>query len=250
MRFPRCLLALDATVCLMRRFEVVAFDADDTLWHSEDGFSAAERRFHELLEPYSTPGSSVRDALTAMERVNLPIYGYGVKAFGLSMVEAALTIGQDRVPTSVFAEIVDITRDLMLAPVRLLPDVSSVLDTVGAHFRVVMITKGDLIHQTRKVTTSGLQHLFSHVEIVLEKDVETYERIIRELSVHPDRFCMIGNSVKSDVLPVLEAGGHAVHVPYPHLWELERAEVLPSGPRFTELANLRDLPHWLEIPAH
>ena len=234
----------------MKTFDVIAFDADDTLWHSEDGFNAAERRFHELLEPYASPGVSVRDALTAMERVNLPIYGYGVKAFGLSMVEAALNIGQDRVPVNVFAEIVDITRDLMLAPVRLLPDVSSVLDAVGAHYRVVMITKGDLIHQTRKVTTSGLQHLFSHVEIVLEKDVPTYERVIRELSVHPERFCMIGNSVRSDVLPVLDVGGHAVHVPYPHIWELEKAEVLPTGPRFAELSRLRDLPDWLGIPAH
>ncbi|MDA0371613.1 MAG: HAD family hydrolase [Actinomycetota bacterium] len=234
----------------MKSFDVVAFDADDTLWHSEDGFRAAEHRFYELLEPYASTGTSVRDALTAMERANLPIYGYGVKAFGLSMVEAALTIGQERVPTSVFAEIVDITRDLMLAPVRLLPDVSTVLDAVGSHFRVVMITKGDLIHQTRKVSTSGLQHLFTHVEIVLEKDVETYSRVVRELDVDPARFLMVGNSVKSDVLPVLGIGGHAVHVPYPHLWELERAEELPSGDRFTELGNLRDLPIWLEIRAH
>lgn len=234
----------------MKSFDVVAFDADDTLWHSEDGFRAAEHRFYELLEPYASSGTSVRDALTALERANLPIYGYGVKAFGLSMVEAALTIGQERVPTSVFAEIVDITRDLMLAPVRLLPDVSTVLDAVGSHFRVVMITKGDLIHQTRKVSTSGLQHLFTHVEIVLEKDVETYSRVVRELDVDPARFLMVGNSVKSDVLPVLGIGGHAVHVPYPHLWELERAEELPSGDRFTELGNLRDLPIWLEIPAH
>ncbi len=234
----------------MKPFDIIAFDADDTLWHSEDGFRAAEHRFYELLEPFAPVGTSVRDALTAMERANLPIYGYGVKAFGLSMVEAALTIGQDRVPTDVFAEIVDITRDLMLSPVRLLPDVSTVLDSVGSHYRVVMITKGDLIHQTRKVATSGLQHLFSHVEIVLEKDEETYSRVVRELDVAPNRFLMIGNSVKSDVLPVLGIGGHAVHVPYPHLWELERAEELPSGDRFAELANLGDVPNWLEIPAH
>jgi putative hydrolase of the HAD superfamily len=234
----------------VKTFDVIAFDADDTLWHSEDGFRAAELRFYELLEPYAPTGTNVRDALTAMERANLAIYGYGVKAFGLSMVEAAITIGQERLPTTVFAEIVDITRDLMLAPVRLLPDVSTVLDTVGSHYRVVMITKGDLIHQTRKVSTSGLQHLFTHVEIVLEKDIETYTRVVRELDVEPTRFLMVGNSVKSDVLPVLGIGGHAVHVPYAHLWELERAEELPSGDRFTELANLRDLPIWLEIPAH
>ena len=234
----------------MKNFDVIAFDADDTLWHREDGFRAADQRFYELLEPHAPAGTSVPDALTAMERANLSIYGYGVKAFGLSMVEAAIAIGQDRVPTSVFTEIVDITRDLMLAPVRLFPDVSSVLDIVGAHYRIVMVTKGDLIHQTRKVTTSGLQHLFSHVEIVLEKDVETYSRVVSELGVSPDRFCMIGNSVKSDVLPVLDIGGYAVHVPYAHLWELERSEVLPTGERFAELAELKDLPNWLEIRAH
>ena len=230
-------------------FDVVGVDADDTLWHSEDGFSAAEHRFIELLQPHASPGTSVRDALTAMERANLPIYGYGVKAFGLSMVEAALAVGQDRVPTAVFAEIVDITRDLMLAPVRLLPDVSSVLDSVGVHYRVVMITKGDLIHQTRKVTTSGLQHLFAHVEIVLEKDVDTYARIIAEQGVDAQRFCMIGNSVRSDVLPVLDLGGYAVHVPYPFLWELERVETLPSGPRFAELESIERVPAWLGIRA-
>lgn len=234
----------------MREFDIVAFDADDTLWHSEDGFHDAEHRFVELLTPYAADGVSVRDALTAMERANLPIYGYGVKAFGLSMVEAAVTIGEDRVPHSVFAAIVDITRDLMLAPVRLLPDVAPVLRTVGENYEVVLVTKGDLIHQTRKIRTSGLDHLFAHVEIVLEKDTETYARVVRELGVRPDRFCMIGNSVRSDVLPVLEIGAHAVHVPYPLLWELERVEQLPGGPRFAEVTHFRDLPQWLGIPAH
>ena len=233
----------------MKPVDVVAFDADDTLWHSEDGFHAAEARFVELLTPYASPGVDVMAGLTAMERANLPVYGYGVKAFGLSMVEAAVTIGQDRVPTKVFAQIIDIARDLLLAPVRLLPHVSEVLATVSEHYRVMLVTKGDLIHQSRKVGTSGLDHHFDHVEIVLEKDVDTYARIIAEQGVDAHRFCMIGNSVRSDVLPVLDLGGYAVHVPYPFLWELERVETLPSGPRFAELDSITHVPGWLGIRA-
>jgi len=229
----------------MRQFDVVAFDADDTLWHSEDGFHAAERRFHALLEPFAAPGVNVAEALTAMERSNLPVYGYGVKAFGLSMVESAVTLSQGKVPAEVIAEIIDITRDLLMSPVRLLPEVAETLQALQGVARLVVITKGDLIHQTRKVATSGLEHHFEHVEIVLEKDVPTYRRVIRELDVDPDRFCMIGNSVRSDILPVLDLGGHAVHVPYPLLWEIERAETLPSGPRFAELEKLSDVPRWL-----
>jgi len=234
----------------MKTFDVVAFDADDTLWHSEDGFRAAEERFCELLQPFASDGVSVSEALTAMERANLALYGYGVKAFGLSMTEAAVTIGQDRVPSSVFAEIVDITRDLLLAPVRLLPDAASVLDTVSRVYKVVLITKGDLIHQSRKVRTSGLDHHFHHIEIVLEKDRETYRRIIDQLDVDADRFCMIGNSVRSDVQPVIDEGGHAVHVPYQYLWELEKVEETPVGPRFAELESLKEVPSWLGITAH
>ncbi|MFM8528234.1 MAG: HAD family hydrolase [Ilumatobacteraceae bacterium] len=229
----------------MPRFDVLAFDADDTLWHSEDGFRAAERRFHALLGPFAAPGVDVADALVAMERANLSVYGYGVKAFGLSMIEAALTVSQGKVTSDVIAEIIDIVRDLLLAPVRLLPDVAETLHALRGVARLMIITKGDLVHQTRKVTTSGLEHHFDHVEVVLEKDLETYRRVMREAEVTPDRFCMVGNSVRSDVLPVLELGGHAVHVPYPFLWEVERVEVLPSGPRFAELGQLSDLPGWL-----
>ena len=234
----------------MKTFDVVAFDADDTLWHSEDGFRAAEERFCELLQPFAADGVNVSEALTAMERANLALYGYGVKAFGLSMTEAAVNIGQDRVPSSVFAEIIDITRDLLLAPVRLLPDAASVLDTVSRAYKVVLITKGDLIHQSRKVRASGLDHHFHHIEIVLEKDRETYRRIIGQLDVGADRFCMIGNSIRSDVQPVLDEGGHAVHVPYQYLWELEKVEAAPSGPRFAELDSLKEVPAWLGITAH
>ena len=229
------------TSATLDRFDVVAFDADDTLWHSEDGFHAAEQRFCELLAPYAATGLDVMGALVATERANLHVYGYGVKAFGLSMIEAALTVSGGTVPASVLEHLIETIRDLLLAPVRLLDGVPEVLSGLAGRTRLVLITKGDLVHQTRKVRTSGLEHHFHHIEIVLEKDVETYSRVLRQLDVNPERFCMIGNSIKSDALPVLELGGHAIHVPYEYLWELEHAEKPPHHPRFSEVANLREV---------
>jgi putative hydrolase of the HAD superfamily len=227
------------------RFDVVAFDADDTLWHSEDGFHAAETAFCDLVGPFVTPGVDLRAVLTATERVNLPTYGYGVKAFGLSMIEAALSVSEGRVSPEVLEKLLSIVRELLLAPVRLLPGVAEVIVDLAKDHRVAIITKGDLVHQTRKVSTSGIEHLFDHVEIVLEKDVPTYERVLREFDVQPHRFCMVGNSVKSDVIPVLELGGHAVHVPYHVLWELEKAEQPVSHPRFGEVETITDVPSWV-----
>jgi len=231
-------------------FDVIGFDADDTLWHSEDGFHAGEQRVVQMLAPYVAEGVDVKAALTAVERKNLRAFGYGVKAFGLSAVEAAVTISEGRVPASVIGEIVEMIRAQLAEPVRLLPHVPEVLADVGRHYRMVLITKGDLIHQTAKVETSGLEHHFHHVEIVLEKDRDTYRQVLDRLAVTPERFCMIGNSIRSDIQPVLDEGGHAIHVPYPYLWELEKVDVLPTGPRFTELGSLKELPAWLGITAH
>lgn len=227
------------------RFDVVAFDADDTLWHSEDGFHEAENTFAELLAPFATVGSDPRATLTATERENLAAYGYGVKSFGLSMFEAALSVSQGRVTSDVMEKLLGVVRGLLLAPVRLLPGVAEVVVDLARDHRVAIITKGDLNHQTRKVSTSGIGHLFDHVEIVLEKDADTYIRVLREFDVQPHRFCMVGNSVKSDILPVLEVGGHAVHVPYHVLWELEQAEHPERHGRFGELESIREVPDWV-----
>ena len=151
-----------------RTFDVVAFDADDTLWHSEDSFHEAEQEFVRLLAPYADQGVDVKAALTAVERKNVHVFGYGVKAFGLSMVEAASSLGADRTPPSVFGELIDMTRAMLTAPVRLLPGVAAVLERVAASHRLVLITKGDLIHQNTKVETSGLAHHFERIDIVTE----------------------------------------------------------------------------------
>lgn len=226
----------------MSAFDVIGFDADDTLWHSEDGFRANEERFIELVSPYAPEGVEVKAALTATERKNLGTFGYGVKSFGLSMVEAAVTISQGSIPSTVVAELVELARRQLEEPVRLLDHVPEVLAAVGQTHRMILITKGDLIHQSHKVTTSGLAHHFEHVEIVLEKDEPTYARILHTVGVDPARFCMVGNSVRSDILPVLSLGGHGVHVPYPLLWDLEHVE---HDEQFAELASLSDVPAWL-----
>lgn len=225
-----------------RRFDLIAFDADDTLWHSEDGFHAAESAFVTLVNPFVPAGVDTMAALTATERANLTTYGYGVKAFGLSMIEAAISVTGGRVTTEVLERLLTIVRDLLTAPVRLLPGVAEVVIDLARDHRVALITKGDLVHQTRKITTSGIDHLFEHVEVVLEKDVDTYRRLLREMDVDPARFCMVGNSVKSDVLPVLEIGGSAVHVPYHVLWELEKAPHPADHAGFMEARDISEVP--------
>jgi putative hydrolase of the HAD superfamily len=220
-------------------YDVIGFDADDTLWESEDGFRTNEQRFAELIGPFAPTGIDVAAALTATERKNLSTFGYGVKSFAISMVEAAITVSNGTVTTAVISELLEMARHQLEEPVRLLPHVPEVLAKVGASYKLVLITKGDLVHQTHKITTSGLSQHFDHLEIVLEKDVETYAGLLRRFGVQPDRFLMVGNSVRSDILPVMSLGGHAVHVPYHLLWELEHIE---HDELFTELTSLADLP--------
>jgi putative hydrolase of the HAD superfamily len=224
---------------MSRRFDVVGLDADDTLWHSEDSFARVEEQFVELVGPYVPPGVDVAAALRATERAHLPISGYGVKAFTLAMVKAAVAVSEGTVPALVIEQLVDAGLAMLTETVRLLPDVPAVLADLSSDHRLVLITKGDLVHQTRKVETSGIAHHFEAIEVVLEKDPPTYERIMRQLGVAPERFCMVGNSVRSDILPVLALGGHAVHIPYPLLWEHEHVD---HDEDLDELASIKELP--------
>ena len=170
----------------VNEYDIIGFDADDTLWQSEDGFRANELRFVELIAPHTAEGIDVAAALTATERKNLSTFGYGVKSFAISMVEAALTITGGTVPTSVIGELIDMARGQLEEQVKLLPHVPEVLARVGARYKLVLITKGDLVHQTHKITTSGLAHHFDHLEIVLEKDPDTYAGLLRRFGVHPN----------------------------------------------------------------
>lgn len=224
-------------------FDVVGFDADDTLWRSEESFRDAELMFGELVAPFAPDGIDVFAALHATERNNVPVSGYGVKAFALSMVQAAVTATGGRVPASVIGQLVDRAHDMLMQPVELLPGVPETLAVVARSHRLVLITKGDLVHQTRKITTSGIEHNFEHVAVVLEKDTATYGRVLRDWGVDAERFAFIGNSIRSDVLPVIEIGGTGVHVPYHVTWDHE--VVHDHGRELVELPTIDALPAWL-----
>ena len=223
--------------------EVVGFDADDTLWRSEESFRDAEEMFVDLVAPHAPDGIDVTDALHAIEQSNVAVSGYGVKAFALSMVQAAVTATSGRVPATVIGRLVDHAHDMLMQPVELLDGVPETLAAVGRAHRLVLITKGDLVHQTRKITTSGLEHHFEHVAVVLEKDADMYRRVLGEWRIDPAAFLFVGNSVRSDVLPVLEIGASGVHVPYHVTWEHEVVRHHDGG--FDELTSIRDLPGWL-----
>ena len=227
-------------------FDAIGFDADDTLWFSEDTFRHNENRFVDLVSPYAPSGVDIKSALVATERVNIGTYGYGVKSFGLSAIEAAISITNGTVPVDVLQEILRGVREHLTEPVRLFDGVADVLSKVEQTHRIVLITKGDLVHQTRKVETSGLAHHFDHVEIVLEKDPATYRRVLASLDIDPHHFCMVGNSMHSDIMPVLAIGGFGAYVPYEILWELDQSESVPTADdRFVEIAKLADFPDWL-----
>ena len=224
--------------------DVVGLDADDTLWHSEDGFYDITERYLDLVVPYAAGRDRPRVManLAAVERMNLGHFGYGVKAFTLSMVEAAIDVTDGQIPTTVLPAIVALGKELLARPVELLPGVAETVPLLAQTHRLLLITKGDLLHQERKIEQCGLAHHFEELEIVTEKDPETYARILHEHGVVPERFLMVGNSVKSDVLPVLALGARAVHIPYAFLWAEEHAEHDGSVP---ELASITELPAWL-----
>lgn len=225
------------------RYEWVGFDADDTLWRSEDFFQEAEAMFAEKVSPYAPDGIDVLDALHAIEIDNVPNSGYGVKSFALSMVQAAVTTTGGNVPSAVIGELVDHAHDMLMHPVELLPGVPETLATVGETHRLALITKGDHVHQIRKVRTSGIEHHFEHIEIVLEKDVASYRRIFDEWDIDPASFVMIGNSVRSDILPVLELGGSGVHIEYHVTWDHE--VVREHNGEFATLERIDQVPAWL-----
>ena len=231
-----------------RGIEVVAFDGDDTLWHSESHFVDAHERFCALVAPYVEDRALVDEQVVSTERHNLATYGYGAKAYTLSLIETAIALTEGRLTSREVSAILDLGKGLLAHPVELLDGVDEVVAELAATGRrLIVVTKGDLFHQEAKVAGSGLADRFARVEIVSEKDVATYRRVMDAADVAADRFLMIGNSVRSDVLPVVELGGHAAHLPYPYTWEWEHvpdADAERQG--FHELTSIRELPGLVE----
>src|SRR5579864_6027257 len=222
----------------------VGLDADDTLWHNETIFRLTQDRFRALMADVAAP--EVLDArLAAVERRNLALYGYGVKGFTLSVIETAMELTGGDPPGRIIADILAAGREMLAHPVETLPGVDRALAELSADYRLVLITKGDLLHQEQKLAASGLGDLFAAVEIVSEKDARTYETVFARHGTGANEAAMCGNSLRSDIRPALEAGAWAAHVPYPLTWAHEMAEPPVGHPRFAELASIGAFPGWL-----
>ena len=223
----------------------VGLDADDTLWHNETIFRLTHKRFVELLRDFADE-TTLEARLAEVEKRNLRLYGYGVKGFTLSMVETAMELTDGAVSTRVIREILAVGREMLSEPVEPLPGVEGALHALSKRYRLVLITKGDLLHQEQKLAASGLGDLFQAVEIVSEKDADTYVRVFNRHGSGPEQAAMAGNSMRSDILPALAAGAYAALVPYPLIWAHEAADAPTGDPRFAELASIADLPAWVD----
>jgi putative hydrolase of the HAD superfamily len=225
--------------------ELICLDADDTLWHNMRHFQATQDALVRMLEPFADAGIA-RSSLESCEIRNLKLYGYGAKAFTLSMIETALELGGDDVPSSVIREILEAGKALHAHPVELFEGVEETLIALAERGRLVLVTKGDLLHQQAKLAASGLGDLFSGIEIVSEKQQETFEGIFDRYAVDPMNALMAGDSMRSDVLPALEAGAWAAYIPQPLGWSHEQRPAPSDHPRFVELPSLASLVHWLD----
>lgn len=220
--------------------KVIAFDADDTLWHNEAFFQEAERKFCILLENY-LPQHTVARELLQTEIKNIELYGYGIKAFMLSMIETAIRITDKSIPNEAIEKIIDFGQEILQKPVDLIDGVDHVLQQLKSRYRLVMATKGDLLDQERKLKKSGLEHYFHHIEIMSEKKEPDFKKLIRHLDISPDQFAMVGNSLKSDVIPVLNLGGYGFHIPYHVTWAHERVESEINHDRFKQLSTIHEI---------
>lgn len=224
----------------MTGLTTIGFDADDTLWHNERFYQMTQRRFSELLADYAD-GDRLAERLLEAERRNLDRYGFGIKGFTLTMIETALEVTEERVPASVIRRIIDAGREMLEHPIELLPHAREAVESLAEGYRILLITKGDLLDQERKLAQSGLGDLFDGVEIVSNKTAEVYAEIFERLADGAERSMMVGNSLKSDVVPAIEAGCWGVHVPHDLVWALEHREPPTGHERFRVISHLGEL---------
>ncbi|HMO61174.1 MAG TPA: HAD family hydrolase [Ferruginibacter sp.] len=220
--------------------KVIAFDADDTLWVNEPYFKEIEEKFCNLLEDYLPRHTLVKE-LFKTEIDNLHLYGYGVKGFMLSMIETALRVSNHTLSITVIEKAIGFGKELLQKPIELLDGVEEVLKALKGKYRLVVATKGDLLDQERKLKKSGLEHYFHHIEIMSDKQEADFSKLIRHLDIEPSQFMMLGNSLKSDVLPVLAIGGHAIHIPYHTTWAHEHVEHKVEHQHFRSVAKIKDV---------
>ncbi len=225
---------------MQQNMTTVAFDADDTLWHNERFFQMTQAHFADLLSEY-TEKSDLMSRLVAAEKRNLGHYGFGIKGFTLSMIETALEVTGNKVPASVIAEIIDVGREMLRHPVDLLPHAREAVEAARETHRILLITKGDLLDQERKLAQSGLGELFDAVEIVSDKTTRSYREIFARHGDGAEHGMMVGNSLKSDIVPMIEAGGWGVFVPHGFEWELEKAPEPSESARYSQIKDLSGL---------
>jgi putative hydrolase of the HAD superfamily len=230
----------------MPRFDLLAFDADDTLWQNERLYVEAQARFAELLAHYHSE-EWIKDRLYRAETRNLEHFGYGVKAFALSMIETAVELTEGRISGQDLQTLVNLARGMLHARVDLMEGIPEALDLLKVRYSLMLVTKGDLFEQENKIARSGLDGCFRHIEIVSQKTAPVYQSLLERYSVSPGRFLMVGNSLRSDILPVLEIGGHAVYIPHELTWQHEHADPPPANqPGFYQLEHFGLLPALLQ----
>ena len=225
--------------------DLICLDADDTLWHNMRFFDEAERALLDMLRPFGD-ANVARATLEACEVRNLKLYGYGAKGFTLSMIETAVELGGDTIPARLISNILEAGRALLAHPVELLEHVELTLEALAERGRLILVTKGDLLHQETKLAASGLGDRFAGIEIVSDKTVDTFRRLFDRYGVEPSRALMAGDSMRSDVLPALEAGAWAALIPPELAWSHESAPPPRGQPRFRQLASLAELPNWID----
>jgi len=230
----------------MSVFDVIAFDADDTLWHYERLYAETQAKVIDLLNSYGT-SEEIKAHLNRVELGNLHLYGYGVKSFALSLIEAAIQLGDGRLSNGEIQDILEYAKEMMAADIQLIEDVPETISVLAKNYPLAIITKGDLFEQETKISRSRLKPHFRYMEIVGQKSSENYARILEKFRVNPERFLMVGNSLRSDILPVLELGGHAVYIPADTTWVHEIVEAPPVGQAgFYQLKHIGELPDLLE----
>lgn len=219
----------------------IGFDADDTLWANEEMFAQSEELFRKIAAPWAS-AEEADAALLQTERTNVKAFGFGVKSFCLSMIETIIDLSAGAVSTATIAEITQRGHQMMTAPTVPLAHVTATLRELRDHYRLLVITKGDLLHQLRRVADSGIAALVDDVEVVPTKDPATYTHLLERHRIDPDRFVMVGNSLGSDIVPVLAIGGRAIHVPYHLQWALDRADPPPPSERWSTASSIAEVP--------
>lgn len=227
-----------------QKITTIAFDADDTLWVNEPYFQETEKQFCTLLENYH-PQHTISQELFKTEMKNLHLYGYGIKGFVLCMIETTNRISDGTISLKTIDKIIALGHELLQKDIELLPGVTDTLAALNGDYRLVVATKGDLLDQERKLKKSGLEHYFHHIEIMSDKKESDYQKLLKHLDCKPENFLMLGNSIKSDILPVLELGGHAAHIPYHVTWTHEQQEHQLKHENFIELQSINQILNYL-----